>query len=57
MLSRYLMHGMIVLLATLALVSGCSRKIVRPNQVPQGRLLLLERDRFQNRNSREFRPN
>lgn len=36
MLSRYLMHGMIVLLATLALVSGCSRKIVRPNQVPQG---------------------
>jgi peptidoglycan-associated lipoprotein len=36
MLSRYLMHGMIVLLATLALVSGCSRKIVRPNQAPQG---------------------
>ena len=33
MFSRYLIHGIIVLLATLALISGCSRKIVKQDQM------------------------
>lgn len=35
MFSRYLTHGTIVLLALLAIMSGCSRKIVKPEQMAQ----------------------